>query len=106
VQIAKKIIGAKRVIGIAGGSSKCAWVEQIGADICLDYRAADFEVQLKEATDGFVDVYLDLVGGNCKFSAPFRESERVLNFITVLNKLLSRMKRFGKIAAVGSISSQ
>jgi NADPH-dependent curcumin reductase CurA len=64
IQIAKKIIGAKRVIGIAGGPAKCAWVEKIGADICLDYRAPDFHQQLIEATDGFVDIYLDHVGGD------------------------------------------
>jgi len=87
VQIAKKIIGCKRVIGIAGGPNKCAWVESLGADICLDYRAPDFEKKLIDATDGYVEVYLDLVGGE------------------ILNLMLTRMKRWGKIAAVGAISA-
>jgi len=32
IQIAKNIIGAKKVIGIAGGDKKCKWVESLGAD--------------------------------------------------------------------------
>jgi len=34
VQIAKKMLGAGKVVGIAGGANKCKWVEKIGADIC------------------------------------------------------------------------
>ncbi len=36
VQIAKKIIGCKKVIGIAGSDEKCKWVESLGADLCLN----------------------------------------------------------------------
>lgn len=36
VQIAKKIIGCKKVIGIAGSDDKCKWVESLGADLCLN----------------------------------------------------------------------
>ena len=36
VQIAKKIIGCKRVIGMAGTDDKCKWVESLGADLCLN----------------------------------------------------------------------
>jgi NADPH-dependent curcumin reductase CurA len=64
VQIAKKMIGCKRVIGIAGTPEKCALVESLGADVCLDYRAPDFKERLIEATNGYADVYLDLVGGD------------------------------------------
>jgi len=35
VQIAKKIIGCKTVIGIAGGKEKCDWVKSLGADECV-----------------------------------------------------------------------
>ncbi|KAL4948195.1 chaperonin 10-like protein [Aspergillus filifer] len=38
VQIAKKILGCKRVIGIAGTDDKCRWVEKLGADICITTR--------------------------------------------------------------------
>lgn len=34
VQIAKKIVGAGNVIGIAGSDDKCRWVEELGADKC------------------------------------------------------------------------
>ena len=36
VQIAKNIIGCKKVVGIAGTDDKCKWVESIGADLCLN----------------------------------------------------------------------
>jgi NADPH-dependent curcumin reductase CurA len=36
VQIAKNIIGCKKVIGMAGTDEKCKWVESIGADLCLN----------------------------------------------------------------------
>lgn len=36
VQIAKKILGCKKVIGMAGTDAKCKWVESIGADLCLN----------------------------------------------------------------------
>lgn len=34
IQIAKKIVGCERVIGIAGTDEKCQWVESLGADLC------------------------------------------------------------------------
>lgn len=36
VQIAKKILGCKKVIGMAGSDEKCKWVESLGADLCLN----------------------------------------------------------------------
>lgn len=36
VQIAKKIIGCRKVIGMAGTDEKCKWVENLGADLCLN----------------------------------------------------------------------
>ncbi|KAL8943380.1 MAG: hypothetical protein Q9216_001089 [Gyalolechia sp. 2 TL-2023] len=87
VQIAKNILGCKRVVGMAGGADKCRWVESIGADLCLDYKAPDFKEKLLEATDGFVEVYFDNVGGE------------------ILDLMLTRMKRHGRIAACGAISN-
>jgi len=40
VQIAKNIIGCKKVIGMAGTNEKCKWVESLGADICLNCRCS------------------------------------------------------------------
>lgn len=68
MQIAKKIIGAKRVVGIAGGAEKCAWVKSLGADECIDYKSPRFEHALVQATEGYVDVYLDLVGGDSEIN--------------------------------------
>lgn len=87
VQIAKHIVGCKKVIGIAGGEKKCRWVESLGADICIDYKAPDFKEQLWKATEGFVEVYFDNVGGE------------------ILDLMLTRVKRFGRISACGSVST-
>ena len=57
-QIAK-IMGAKKVVGIAGGPEKCKWVEEIGFDVCLDYKAKDFKKRFNEETEEFIDVYYD-----------------------------------------------
>ena len=50
VQIAKKLIGCKKVIGIAGTDEKCRWVEKIGADVCLNYKKSSFAEDLKKET--------------------------------------------------------
>jgi NADPH-dependent curcumin reductase CurA len=57
-----KISGA-RVVGIAGGAAKCAAVEALGFDACVDYKAADFPARLAAAVPGGIDVYIDNVGG-------------------------------------------
>ncbi|KAL4861426.1 hypothetical protein BDV12DRAFT_204024 [Aspergillus spectabilis] len=63
VQIAKKIVGAEYVLGIAGGEAKCRWVESLGADTCLNYKSSTFYDDLKEATKDGVNVYFDNIGG-------------------------------------------
>lgn len=58
-----KIKGCK-VVGVAGGSEKCQYVvENLGFDACIDHKADDFEVQLKQACDDGIDVYFESVGG-------------------------------------------
>ncbi|KAM3418831.1 hypothetical protein BST61_g4795 [Cercospora zeina] len=89
VQIAKKILGAKKVIGIAGTDDKCRWVEKIGADICLNYKSKTFAHDLKAATPGpehFANVYFDNVGGE------------------ILDLMFTRMARAGRVIACGAIS--
>ncbi|KIX03791.1 uncharacterized protein Z518_07344 [Rhinocladiella mackenziei CBS 650.93] len=86
VQIAKNIVGCSEVIGIAGTDDKCRWVESLGADLCLNYRGPTFEQDLVKATDGFVDIYFDNVGGH------------------ILDLMLARLKRNGVSIACGSIS--
>jgi NADPH-dependent curcumin reductase CurA len=61
-QLAK--IAGCYVVGFAGGADRCAWVlDNLGIDQCIDYRAKDFEEQLRAAFGGGIDVYSDGVGG-------------------------------------------
>ena len=66
VQIAK--LKGCTVIGSAGGSEKCALVKSLGADACIDYRAAgDYAgllAALRAAAPKGIDVYFDNVGGD------------------------------------------
>lgn len=89
VQIAKKIIGAKTVVGIAGSEEKCRWVEELGADKCVNYKKEGFRKDLVEAMGGettYADVYFDNVGGE------------------MLDLMLSRMAKHGRVVACGAIS--
>ena len=65
VQFAKR--HGARVLGIAGGEAKCAWLKQtLGADWAIDYKAhqsADTLGAQISALTGGVDVYFDNVGG-------------------------------------------
>ncbi|KAF4458108.1 hypothetical protein F53441_116 [Fusarium austroafricanum] len=88
VQTAVKMLGAKRVVGIAGGEEKCAWVrDHLGAHACVDYKSPTFLQDLNEATPAEVDIYFDNVGG------------------AVLDGVLTRMKKFGTIAVCGAVST-
>ena len=54
-----------RVIGIAGGPEKCAWVTgQAGFDACIDYHAEDLRKALRRLAPQGVAVYFDNVGGD------------------------------------------
>jgi NADPH-dependent curcumin reductase CurA len=57
-----KIVGC-RVVGIAGGAAKCAFVrDELGFDAAVDHRG-DLAAQLDEACPDGVDVYWENVGG-------------------------------------------
>ena len=61
-QIAK--LKGCRVVGIAGGAKKCAYVvDELGFDACIDHRSADFAEQLAAACPKGIDVYFENVGG-------------------------------------------
>ncbi len=67
VQIAK-IKGCK-VVGSAGGPEKCEFVRSLGADACIDYKAAGGDYAtllgaLQKAAPKGIDVYFDNVGGD------------------------------------------
>lgn len=53
-----------RVIGIAGGAEKCAWLTgNLGLDEAIDYRSLDFSSRLSQLCPDGIDVYFDNVGG-------------------------------------------
>ena len=84
-QIAK--LKGCRVIGIAGGAEKCRYVvDDLGFDMCIDYRAPDFAQQLASATPKYVDVLFENVGG------------------PILDAVLERINDHARIALCGNIS--
>jgi NADPH-dependent curcumin reductase CurA len=53
-----------RVVGIAGGPEKCAWVrDALGLDAALDHRAPDLAGRLAAACPKGIDAYVELTGG-------------------------------------------
>ena len=81
-----RIRGA-RVVGVAGGPEKCAWVvDELGFDACIDYKGQDVSAALAEQCPGGVDVYFDNVGG------------------PVLQAALFAMRQHGRIACCGAVS--
>jgi NADPH-dependent curcumin reductase CurA len=74
-QIAKAL--GCRVVGIAGGPEKCAWVqEELGFDACVDYRDPGLFKALRAACPDGVDVYFDNVGGQTLETALFLMNNR------------------------------
>ena len=58
-----KIYGC-RVIGIAGGPEKCAFVKDVlQLDECVDYKAGNLVEDLQNACPNGIDVYFENVGG-------------------------------------------
>ena len=58
-----KLRGA-RVVGIAGGADKCAWlVDELGFDAAVDRHDPRWREQLREACPDGVDVDFENVGG-------------------------------------------
>ena len=82
-----KLTGA-RVIGIAGGPTKCAMlVSELGFDGAVDYKSENVEEALKRLCPNGIDCYFDNVGGD------------------ILDIALSLMNVFGRIAFCGAISA-
>jgi NADPH-dependent curcumin reductase len=83
-----KLLGAKQVIGIAGGRDKCKWiVEKAGYDAAIDYKGEDVGKRLTELCPEGVDVYFDNVGGE------------------ILDTLLLHMAQRGRILICGAMAS-
>lgn len=53
-----------RVVGVAGGSDKCFWVQDsLGFDDCVDHRSIDLHRELQVACPDGIDGYYENVGG-------------------------------------------
>jgi NADPH-dependent curcumin reductase CurA len=84
-QVAK--IKGCRVVGIAGGADKCAFVvNELGFDACIDYKAGNLRGDLKTATPKGIDCLFENVGGE------------------IFDTLLGRMNPFARIAVCGLIA--
>jgi hypothetical protein len=84
-QIAK--IKGARVIGVAGGAEKCAWLtDELGFDLAVDYKAGDVRRQLRAACPNGIDVYFDNVGGD------------------IFEAALFNMANHGRIVCCGAVS--
>ena len=76
-----------RVIGIAGGPAKCAYVrDELGFDACIDYKAGEVGAALAQAAPKGVDGVFENVGG------------------PIFDAILKQMNAFGRIAVCGMIS--
>lgn len=79
-----------RVVGIAGGADKCAWVrDALGFDACIDYRDQGDKGlfgRLREACPDGIDVYFDNVGG------------------VILETVLFQMNMRGRVVCCGAVS--
>jgi len=87
--VAGQIAKAKgcRVVGIAGGAEKCAWLtEKAHFDAAIDYKNEEVGARLSELCPDGVDVFFDNVGGE------------------ILDAVLANIARGARIVICGSIS--
>ncbi|MGA2410462.1 MAG: NADP-dependent oxidoreductase [Candidatus Binataceae bacterium] len=76
-----------RVVGIAGGPEKCAWLtREAGFDAAIDYKNEKVADGLKTHCPKGVDVYFDNVGGE------------------ILDRVLSRIANGARVVLCGAIS--
>jgi NADPH-dependent curcumin reductase CurA len=85
-QIAR-LSGADKVIGIAGGRHKTAFlVDELGFDAAIDYRTENVGARLDELAPNGIDVFFDNVGGE------------------ILDDVLMRIVEGSRIVICGAIS--
>jgi NADPH-dependent curcumin reductase CurA len=81
------IKGAAKVVGIAGGPEKCAYiVDELGFDEAIDYKSEKVAARLREACPDGIDLYWDNVGGS------------------ILNDCLGQLAMKGRVVLCGAIS--
>ncbi len=77
-----------RVIGIAGGAAKCAWLTgEMGLDGAIDYKNEDVGAALDRLCQKGIDVDFENVGGR------------------IMDAVISRMNDYGRVALCGLIST-
>ena len=77
-----------RVIGIAGGPAKCAWLtDELGFDAAIDYKNDRVGAALDRLAPDGVEMNFENVGGD------------------IMNSVWNRMKVHGRIAVCGMISA-
>lgn len=85
-QVARNL-GA-RVVGIAGGPAKCRYLlDELGADIAIDYKADDVATRLAAEVPGGLNAYFDNVGG------------------PILDAVLPNMALYGRVAVCGLVAA-
>jgi hypothetical protein len=83
-----KVKGAGKVVGIAGGPEKCAYiVDELGFDEAIDYKNENVAARLREACPSGIDLYFDNVGGE------------------ILNACLGQIAMRGRVVLCGAISA-
>ncbi|MBZ0189838.1 MAG: NADP-dependent oxidoreductase [Candidatus Obscuribacterales bacterium] len=76
-----------RVVGIAGGKEKCAWLtDELCFDAAVDYKHPDWKEHLQAATPDGIDINFENVGGE------------------IMETVYSRMNLFGRMVLCGMIS--
>jgi NADPH-dependent curcumin reductase CurA len=86
-QIAK-LKGASKVVGIAGGPEKCAYVvNELGFDAAVDYKAPGLAAKLHGHCPKGINVYFDNVGG------------------TILDIALGQLAMRGRVVLCGAIAA-
>lgn len=82
-----RLLGAARVIGIAGGPAKTGYViEELGCEGAIDYKQAPVRQQLRAIAPDGIDVFFDNVGGE------------------QLEAAIGSLRVHGRIAVCGAIS--
>ena len=77
-----------RVVGIAGGPAKCAWLrEEARFDDVIDYKSEDVNARIAETCPKKVDVFFDNVGGD------------------ILEAALNHINQRSRVVLCGGISS-
>jgi len=84
VQMAKIMCG--RVIGIAGGPEKCAFIKDLGCDETIDYKSDNIPDALARLCPDGIDLYFDNVGGE------------------ILSACLDNLAMYARVVLCGSIS--